>query len=122
MFVFAIEYTAFDQFVFWLSDITVRIGYLYMLSPPMVSGKESGDETPTVIVSTASPYKFAKDVCIAIDEKYRGQDAFALMDELEKLSGVPIPAPVKDIEKREVLHNNLCEREKIKHFVKEQLR
>lgn len=84
--------------------------------------KESGDETPTVIVSTASPYKFAKDVCIAIDEKYRGQDAFALMDELEKLSGVPIPAPVKDIEKREVLHNNLCEREKIKDFVKEQLR
>ncbi len=84
--------------------------------------RESGDKTPTVIVSTASPYKFAKDVCTAIDERYRDQDAFKLMDELEKISGVVIPSPVKDIEKREVLHNNLCEREKIKDFVREQLK
>ena len=28
--------------------------------------KESGDTTPTVIVSTASPYKFAKDVCLSL--------------------------------------------------------
>ncbi len=83
--------------------------------------KESGDNTPTVIVSTASPYKFAKDVCTAIDEKYRNQDPFELMNVLEKISGVKIPAPVKDIEKREVLHNNLCERKKIKEFVLEQL-
>ena len=83
---------------------------------------ESKDETPTVIVSTASPYKFAKDVCTAIDEKYRNVDAFELMNELEKISGVKIPAPVQDIEKREVLHNNLCEREKIKDFVRNQLK
>lgn len=84
--------------------------------------KESDDDTTTVIVSTASPYKFAKDVCTAIDEKYRNMDAFELMDELEKISGVKIPAPVKDIEKREILHSNLCEREKIKDFVREQLK
>lgn len=83
--------------------------------------KESGDSTPTVIVSTASPYKFAKDVCTAIDEKYKDCDPFELMKELEKISGVKIPAPVVDIEKREVLHNNLCEREKIKDFVRAQL-
>ncbi len=46
--------------------------------------KETEDNTPTVIVSTASPYKFAKDVCIAIDEKYRDNDPFELMNELEK--------------------------------------
>ena len=28
--------------------------------------KESGDDTPTIIVSTASPYKFAKDVCLSL--------------------------------------------------------
>ena len=83
--------------------------------------KESGDDTPTVIVSTASPYKFAKDVCTAIEEKYKECDAFELMGELEKISGVKIPGPVKDIDKREVLHNNLCERQNIKDFVKEQL-
>ncbi|MCD8037392.1 MAG: threonine synthase [Clostridiales bacterium] len=84
--------------------------------------RETQDTTPTVIVSTASPYKFAKDVCTAIDEKYKDCDAFELMGELEKISGVAIPAPVKDIEKREVLHNNLCEREKIKDFVRDQLK
>ena len=83
--------------------------------------EESGDTTPTVIVSTASPYKFAKDVCTAIDEKYKDCDPFELMKELEKISGVKIPAPVVDIEKREILHNNLCEREKIKDFVRAQL-
>ena len=83
--------------------------------------EESGDTTPTVIVSTASPYKFAKDVCTAIDEKYKDCDPFELMKELEKISGVKIPAPVVDIEKRDVLHNNLCEREKIKDFVRAQL-
>ena len=83
--------------------------------------KETGDNTPTVIVSTASPYKFAKDVCTALDEKYRDRDPFELMGELEKISGVKIPAPVKDIEKREVLHNNICQREKIKDFVRERL-
>ena len=50
--------------------------------------------------------------------KYEGNE---LMKELEKISGVKIPAPVVDIEKREVLHNNLCEREKIKDFVRAQL-
>ena len=43
------------------------------------------------------------------------------MGELEKISGVKIPEPVKDIDKREVLHNNLCELQNIKDFVKEQL-
>lgn len=84
--------------------------------------KETADNTTTVIVSTASPYKFAKDVCIAIDEKYRDDDPFELMNELEKISGVKIPAPVKDIEKREVLHSNLCKRENIKDFVRNQLK
>lgn len=84
--------------------------------------KETGDSAPTVIVSTASPYKFAKDVCIAIDEKYRDSDPFELMSELEKISAVPIPAPVRDIEKREILHSNLCEREKIKEFVRNWLK
>ena len=82
---------------------------------------ETKDTTPTVVVSTASPYKFTKDVMIALDEKYATGDAFALMDELEKLSKVEIPMPIRGIEKREVLHKNVCERDGIKEFVKEQL-
>lgn len=82
---------------------------------------ESNDTRPMVIVSTASPYKFTKDVMMALDEKYASEDAFALMPVLEKLSGVSIPEPIRGIENRTVLHNHVCERDKIKDFVKRYL-
>lgn len=79
---------------------------------------ESGSSTPMVIVSTASPYKFTKDVMTALDEKYAKEDAFVLMSELEKVSGVPVPAPIRGIEGRPVRHKNVCEKENIAAFVR----
>ncbi len=79
---------------------------------------ESKDGRPMVIVSTASPYKFTKDVMTALDEKYAKEDAFALMQVLENVSGVPIPESIRDIEHRRILHKNVCPRDKIKEFVK----
>lgn len=81
----------------------------------------TGDETKTVIVSTASPYKFTKDVLVSIDKKYETMDFFPLMGELEKLSGVEIPTPIKGIESRPILHSTVIERDNIKNFVKEHL-
>ena len=43
------------------------------------------------------------------------------MTELEKISKVEIPAVIRDIETRPVLHKNVCERDKIKEFVKGRL-
>ena len=71
-----------------------------------------------VIVSTASPYKFTKDVMTALDEKYADGDAFALMKEMEKVSGVAIPAPIRGIETRKIRHKNVCEKDGIADFVK----
>lgn len=82
---------------------------------------ETKDETKTVIVSTASPYKFTKDVLCAIDSKYESGDALELMTELENISKVSIPEPIKGIESRLVLHNNVCEKDGIKNFVREKL-
>ena len=79
---------------------------------------ESGTKNPMVIVSTASPYKFTKDVMTALDEKYADGDAFALMKEMENLSGVAIPAPIRGIETREIRHKNVCEKDGIADFVK----
>lgn len=80
--------------------------------------KESGDNRPMVIVSTASPYKFTKDVMTALDEKYAKGDAFALMAELEKISSVKVPKPIQGLEKREIRHKNVCEKGEIKDMVK----
>ena len=51
--------------------------------------------TPTVIASTASPYKFTRSVMDAISDRYAGLDDFALADALEKLSGVKIQRQLK---------------------------
>lgn len=64
--------------------------------------KESGDETVTVFVSTASPYKFCNHVLTAIGETPVG-DGVELLDQLESVSGVPVPrrlAALKDKTRR----------------------
>lgn len=71
--------------------------------------EQTGDTTKTVIASTASPYKFGTSVMSAIDEKYQGMDDFALIDELEKVSGTAIPRAVEEIRTAPVLHDTVCE-------------
>ena len=44
--------------------------------------EETKDTTKTVIVSTASPYKFTPDVMKSIDAKYIGLNDFELIREL----------------------------------------
>lgn len=50
----------------------------------------TSDDTPTVFVSTASPYKFCGAVLTAIGETPRG-DGVELLDQLHEASGVPVP-------------------------------
>ena len=73
----------------------------------------TGDTTPTVIVSTASPYKFAADVLAALkgEDYVRGRDAFACSELLEELSGMPVPAQVKALRTAEIRHTARCSRE-----------
>ena len=72
----------------------------------------SGDLTPTVIVSTASPYKFAADVLTAVAGKnaVAGLDAFACSDELEARSGMPVPQQVKALRSLPIRHTAHCEK------------
>lgn len=83
---------------------------------------KTNDTTPNVIVSTASPYKFAKDVLKAIDNKYNNIEDFQAVVELEKVSDVSIPNPIKDINKKEVLHKTVIEKDEIKSFVQNKLK
>ena len=73
--------------------------------------KETGDDTVTVIASTASPYKFTRSVMNAIDPSYDSKTDFELIDELEKLSGVKVPQAIEDIRSAAVLHDTVCETE-----------
>ncbi len=57
---------------------------------------ESGDNTPTVLASTASPYKFTPAVMEALGLSAEGDDIFALMGTLAEKTGTEIPAPLAD--------------------------
>ncbi len=80
--------------------------------------EETGDETPTVIASTASPYKFTRSVMSAIDPKYMEDEDFTLVDEMYDLSRVPVPQAIEDIRSAPVLHPLTCEREEMQQMVK----
>ena len=80
---------------------------------------ESGDQTKTVIASTASPYKFTRSVMDAIDaEKYKGMGDFELVDALSELSGVKVPQAIEEIRTAPVLHDTVCEVEEMPQVVK----
>ena len=70
-------------------------------------------ERKILAVSTASPYKFAKDVLFSITQTSVSDDIDALY-ELEKLTKVEIPAPLKNIEKREIIHLETIKKEDMK--------
>ena len=54
----------------------------------------TGDQTKTVIASTANPYKFGKAVYEAVGGNTDGIDEFTIIDKLEEHTGTTMPAPL----------------------------
>ena len=81
--------------------------------------RTSGDSTPTVVLSTASPYKFPSSVCRALLGKTLA-DAEA-MQALQEATGAPVPACLADIMRRPVLHTGVVDPEDITTYIKDNL-
>ncbi len=79
--------------------------------------KKTGDKTPAVIVSTASPYKFTRSVLSALDKSKITDDDFEMADSLSLISKVSVPAAVTSIKNAKILHNSICEVEDIKNVI-----
>ena len=74
---------------------------------------KTGDDTPSVIVSTASPYKFAADVLNALTGCNAGGNPFAASEEIQKLTGIPMPEQVRKLRELPVRHTAECDRDKM---------
>ncbi len=86
---------------------------------------ESGN--PTVILSTASPFKFAKDVYEAIFGTFTKEDGsepdgFDYMKALAEKTGEKIPAPLAELKSKPVLHKSVVDIDEIEKFVVEGLK
>ena len=81
--------------------------------------KETKDTTPTVVVSTASPYKFTGSVMKAVDSKFEGVNDFTLLEEMHSLIKGDMPKAMENIANREILHDKVCEVKEMKQIVRE---
>lgn len=75
--------------------------------------EESNDVTPTVIVSTASCFKFTRSVMEALEGKVDDKGDFELIDRLSELANVEVPAAIEEIRTAEVLHETVCDKEEM---------
>lgn len=82
---------------------------------------QTGDLTPAVIVSTASPYKFAKSVLTAIDDGVRPQTEFEMTDRLAAVTKTAVPAALGDLKSRPVLHTACCDKTQMAAFIRQSL-
>ena len=76
--------------------------------------EDTKDDTKTVIVSTASPYKFSKDVINSIQSIDCNLDDFEIINKLSDLSNTKIPGPIEKLKELEIRHNITCEKDELK--------
>lgn len=66
--------------------------------------EETGDSTKTVVVSTASPYKFSKDVLRALVDEIPANE-YECIKKLNEISKEEIPSSIAELQNKEVKHN-----------------
>ena len=84
----------------------------------------TGDQTKTVIASTASPFKFNQSVMIALKgyPAVAGKDEFALLDELQAVSGMDIPASLAALKTKPRIFDLVCEKDQLQQIVSDFLK
>jgi threonine synthase len=70
--------------------------------------EQTGDNTKTVIASTASPYKFAGSILGALQGDAGETDEFAQVQRLQELTGTNIPAGIAELAGKPVRFANAC--------------
>ena len=76
----------------------------------------TGDETKTVIASTASPYKFSGSVLSALGENTEA-DEFSLVEKLAEVSKIPVPASLAALRDKAVRFDKTVDKTEMKDYV-----
>lgn len=80
--------------------------------------KETGDKTPVVIASTASPFKFSKAVLSAVEvEKKEYADEFSTVAALEEISSLKAPEQLAALKGKEVRFTKVADKDNMADVV-----
>ena len=77
--------------------------------------EKTGDRTPCVVASTASPYKFAPAVLKAAGGG--DADGFEAVERLQTLTGAPVPGPIAGLRGKPVLHKACIRKDGMEEFL-----
>ena len=80
--------------------------------------KDTGDDKPVVIASTASPFKFTRSVMQAIGADDTSVSDIDLTDKLSEVANVAIPDAIREIKTAPVRHDTVCEVDEMPQVVK----
>lgn len=100
----------------YLLDTHTAIGYGVLKEYQ----ESTNDSTKTILLSTASPYKFPESVYQAISDQVINE--YDAIDALNEKTHVDIPTPLKGIKDREILHTKVIDKESIIDFIGEQVK
>jgi threonine synthase len=83
--------------------------------------EKTGDMTPAVIVSTASPFKFNESVLSALrkEEIAKDLDDFGLLELLSNVSGMDIPKSLSSLKNAEKRFEGVCQKDELLKTVSE---
>src|SRR5690554_4598820 len=108
-----------------IKEVYNRCGYL--LDPHTAVGvkvyydyrRQTGDDRPVVIASTASPFKFTRSVARAVmgEEKCAGKDDFTLLETLSRFTGKMVPAGLQGLPNKPVLHRMKVPPERMQEII-----
>ena len=95
----------------------------YLMDPHTAAGwvvaenyrKQTGDDRPMVVLSTASPYKFPEAVLSAIGGDVSGSE-FDQMERLQAITGVPIPRNLAGLRQKPERHLTVIGKEQMMTF------
>ena len=80
--------------------------------------EQTGDTTPSVIASTASPYKFSKAVLEAVsDGTDLPENEFDMVEKLFEVSNAPVPAPLAALKDKKARFSDVTEVNSMPQYV-----
>ncbi|KRN98419.1 threonine synthase [Companilactobacillus kimchiensis] len=96
----------------YLMDPHTAVGYKVMRDY-----QKSGDKTPMILLSTASPYKFVRVVADSILPVVPDDD-FSAMQKLAAFTKIPIPTNLAKVWELPILHTDVIAKDQMENYVK----
>ena len=101
--------------------------YRYLIDPHTAVGVNvfdkyvisTGDLTPAIAVSTASPFKFNRSVAESLfgNADIDSINEFAMLSVLSEATGAEVPAPLSGLDRKPLLHTRVCDKDRMEDEV-----